>query len=91
LGTSPWPGSKNVTIIDLGQATVLPGLIDAHSHSLVLMPDDMSGGESLTAAVALMSPEFRTLRGMERRMSNNAITQELVREARWWLISRSME
>lgn len=32
-----------------------------------------------------------TLPGLERRMSNNAITQELVRELRWWLISRSME
>ena len=46
---------------------------------------------SLTAAVAARSPEFRTLPGLERRMSNNAITQELVREVRWWLISRSME
>lgn len=54
---------KDATVIDLSQATVLPGLIDCHSHLLVSMPDHMSGGEALTTAVALMSPEFRTLLG----------------------------
>jgi imidazolonepropionase-like amidohydrolase len=54
---------KGVITIDLGQATVLPGLTDCHSHLLVSMPPQMSGGESLTTAVALMSPEFRTLLG----------------------------
>lgn len=54
---------KDVTVIDLSEATVLPGLIDCHSHLLVSMPPQMSGGESITSAVALMSPEFRTLLG----------------------------
>jgi imidazolonepropionase-like amidohydrolase len=54
---------KDVIIIDLSKATVLPGLIDCHSHLLVSMPPEMSGGESITTAVALMSPEFRTLLG----------------------------
>ena len=54
---------KDVIVIDLSKATVLPGLIDCHSHLLVSMPREMSGGESITSAVALMSPEFRTLLG----------------------------
>jgi len=54
---------KGVTTIDLSQATVLPGLIDAHSHLLVSMDPGMSGGQAITTAVALMSPEFRTLIG----------------------------
>lgn len=54
---------KEAAIIDLSQATVLPGLIDCHSHMFVSMPDHMSGGEALTSAVSLMSPEFRTLLG----------------------------
>src|SRR5579863_601385 len=53
---------QNTTVIDLGSATVLPGLIDCHSHLLVSMPPT-SGGESIVAAMTLMSPEFRTLIG----------------------------
>lgn len=54
---------KDAIVIDLSGATVLPGLIDCHSHLLVSMPREMSGGESIISAVALMSPEFRTLLG----------------------------
>jgi imidazolonepropionase-like amidohydrolase len=53
---------RNATFIDLSGATMLPGLIDSHSHLLVSMPPT-SGGESIVAAVTLMSPEFRTLIG----------------------------
>jgi imidazolonepropionase-like amidohydrolase len=64
----PWEqvrnhAAKNVTLVDLSQAIVLPGLIDCHSHLLSSMPDHMSGGEAMTTAVSLMSPEFRTLLG----------------------------
>ncbi|MBV8206384.1 MAG: amidohydrolase family protein [Acidobacteria bacterium] len=52
----------NATFIDLSGAIVLPGLIDCHSHLLVSMPP-ATGGESIVAAVTLMSPEFRTLIG----------------------------
>lgn len=54
---------KDAMFIDLSQATLLPGLIDAHSHLLTSMPPEMSGGEGIAAAVSLMSPEFRTLLG----------------------------
>lgn len=64
----PWEqvrlhAAKDVTLIDLSQATVLAGLIDSHSHLLVSMATGMSGGEGITTAVTLMSPEFRTLIG----------------------------
>ena len=54
---------KEVIAIDLSQAIALPGLIDSHSHLLVAMATGMSGGEGITTAVTLMSPEFRTLLG----------------------------
>lgn len=53
----------DATLIDLSRATLLPGLIDSHSHLLVSMATGMSGGEGVTTAVTLMSPEFRTLLG----------------------------
>jgi len=64
----PWEqvqnhAAKDVTVIDLSQATVLPGLIDCHSHLLVSMTLGTNGAEGITGAVALMSPEFRTLLG----------------------------
>jgi imidazolonepropionase-like amidohydrolase len=54
---------KNAVIIDLSPATVVPGLIDAHSHLVVSMDPGMSGGQAITTTVTLMSPEFRTLIG----------------------------
>ncbi|HYL91997.1 MAG TPA: amidohydrolase family protein [Alphaproteobacteria bacterium] len=54
---------KDATVIDLSQATLLPGLIDCHAHLLVSMDSHMDGGQSITAAVTLMSPELRTLLG----------------------------
>jgi len=56
LGHAP----KGATVIDLGQATVLPGLIDAHAHLL-----DAVGTEDqpLLPWVAGMSPTRRVLLG----------------------------
>ena len=54
---------NHVVRIDLTQAVVLPGLIDCHTHPLISAPYGMSGGEALTTAVTLMTPEFRTLLG----------------------------
>jgi imidazolonepropionase-like amidohydrolase len=66
LGAGAGPRRQDVAMIDLAEATILPGLIDCHSHMLMSAPDHMSGGEALTVAAALMSPEFRTLLGAMR-------------------------
>jgi hypothetical protein len=59
----PWEqvrlhAAKDVTLIDLSQAVVLPGLIDCHSHPSVSMATGMSGGEGITTAVALIEGDI---------------------------------
>jgi len=64
-----------VKTIDLGSATVLPGLIDSHTHLLldVTLPTEAEGtrrynGEfvpGLLLAIAAMSPSERVLRGAQ--------------------------
>jgi imidazolonepropionase-like amidohydrolase len=64
-----------VKTIDLGSATLLPGLIDAHTHLLldVTLPTEAEGlrrynGEfvpGLLLAIAAMSPSERVLRGAQ--------------------------
>ncbi|MFL5352971.1 amidohydrolase family protein [Archangium sp.] len=49
-------------VIDLGDVTLLPGLIDAHSH-LLLEVDAESGGDSLLSTVAQRSTAERALLG----------------------------
>ncbi len=51
---------KNAKIIDLGRATVLPGLIDCHTHLMARIPST-DNGYALT--LATQSQAFRALEG----------------------------
>ena len=64
----PWEDVKGhapngVETIDLGQATLLPGLIDCHAHLLSSMEGRLDGGETITISVTEMSPSLRALMG----------------------------
>ncbi|WNG58989.1 amidohydrolase family protein [Archangium gephyra] len=62
-------------VIDLGDVTLLPGLIDAHSH-LLLEVDTASGGDSLISTVAQRSTAERALLGAKlgREMLEAGVT-----------------
>ncbi|OJH41344.1 amidohydrolase [Cystobacter ferrugineus] len=62
-------------VIDLGDVTLLPGLIDAHSH-LLLEVDTESGGDSLISTVAQRSTAERALLGAKlgREMLEAGVT-----------------
>lgn len=51
---------KNARIIDLGSATILPGLIDCHTHLLARIAD---GPDAYTLNLATKSQAFRALEG----------------------------
>jgi imidazolonepropionase-like amidohydrolase len=51
---------KGAKIIDLGRATVLPGLIDCHTHIMARIPDTPEG---YTLNLATKSQAFRALEG----------------------------
>jgi len=51
---------KDVKVIDLGDATVLPGLIDCHTHIMARMADTDDG---YTLTLATKSQAFRALEG----------------------------
>jgi imidazolonepropionase-like amidohydrolase len=55
---------QDAVIIDLGQATLLPGLIDCHSHLLCSMEARwFPGGEAIVMAVTRIGPAKRALIG----------------------------
>jgi imidazolonepropionase-like amidohydrolase len=61
---------KDAKIIDLGRATILPGLIDCHTHIMARMPDT---DDSYTLALATKSQAFRALEGaFNARLTLNA-------------------
>ena len=62
-------------VVDLGDVTLLPGLIDAHSH-LLLEVDPESGGDSLLSTVAQRSTAERALLGAKlgREMLEAGVT-----------------
>lgn len=51
---------KDATIIDLGRATVLPGLIDCHTHLMARVPD---GPDGYALNLLTKSQAFRALEG----------------------------
>lgn len=61
---------KEAKIIDLGQATVLPGLIDCHTHLMARIEDS---DEGYALALATKSQSFRALEGaFNARLTLNA-------------------
>jgi len=54
---------EGTTVIDLGRAILLPGLIDCHAHLLAAMQGRMGPGENIIATITLMSPAKRALQG----------------------------
>jgi imidazolonepropionase-like amidohydrolase len=55
---------QDAVIIDLGQATLLPGLIDSHSHLLCSMEGRwFPGGEAIVMAITRLGPSKRALIG----------------------------
>jgi imidazolonepropionase-like amidohydrolase len=53
----------DVVVLDLGDATLLPGLIDCHAHLLAATKARMENHENLLMMVAGMSPSTRALLG----------------------------
>jgi imidazolonepropionase-like amidohydrolase len=51
---------KNAKIIDLGRATILPGLIDCHTHIMARIPE---GDDGYILNLATKSQAFRALEG----------------------------
>jgi imidazolonepropionase-like amidohydrolase len=51
---------KNAKVIDLGRATLLPGLIDCHTHIMARIPE---GDDGYTLNLATKSQAFRALEG----------------------------
>ena len=61
---------KDAKVIDLGGATVLPGLIDCHTHLMARIPDTPDG---YTLNLATKSQAFRALEGaFDARITLNA-------------------
>ena len=55
---------KNVMVIDLGAATLLPGLVDCHAH-LLTSGTSISSQEVILNAAAGLSPTMRVLMGAQ--------------------------
>ncbi|MDF7815085.1 amidohydrolase family protein [Hymenobacter sp. YC55] len=60
---------RGATLIDLSEYTVLPGLIESHSHLLMEHPGTEDNTLTVTKAVALEGDVLRALRGVPRAKS----------------------
>lgn len=56
---------RDATLIDLSGLTIVPGLIDCHTHLLDAMPERMNGADALILTIAKMSPAKRVLLGAQ--------------------------
>jgi imidazolonepropionase-like amidohydrolase len=67
---------KDITVVDLGHATVLPGLIDAHAHLLAAMDPGGAAADNLILTLTRDSPTRRALLGvaMAREMVEGGFT-----------------
>ena len=54
---------KDAEVIDLGAATVLPGLIDCHAHLLSSMKGYLQPGDNIVLAITQVRPTQRVLMG----------------------------
>lgn len=54
---------KSAQFVDLGHATVLPGLIDCHTHIMARIPDVPDGRQGYILNLATKSEAFRALEG----------------------------
>jgi imidazolonepropionase-like amidohydrolase len=55
---------KDISVIDLGRLTLMPGLIDCHAHLLAAMDPGEEAPESLVLTLAKDSPAKRALLGV---------------------------
>ena len=67
---------KDIAVVDLGRAAVLPGLIDCHAHLLDAMDPGSSPADNLILTLAKEAPTKRALRGaaMARQMLDAGFT-----------------
>jgi imidazolonepropionase-like amidohydrolase len=62
--TAPAPDAE---ILDLGGASLLPGLIDCHTHIGLQEPGDREGLGNITEATDPITPHMRTIHGVDPR------------------------
>jgi imidazolonepropionase-like amidohydrolase len=66
---APWETARaaapDARVIDLGNLSVIPGLIDCHTHLMLSLPDSLEGGDALILTAAKMSTGKRVLLGAE--------------------------
>jgi len=55
----------NAAALDLSGLTILPGLIDCHTHLLIAAPEKMNGADALILTIAKLSPMKRALLGAQ--------------------------